>query len=82
MDEGITLETLWTYVEQAVRGDRKLRAQLFRTMQRLANHPSAPCEERALGAVISQVLMGDRDPDLSSLPGEIAEEVRLLLQRL
>jgi hypothetical protein len=79
---GVSLETLLEYVERAVRGDRRLLVQLFRTFQQLAGLPDAPPEERALGATLSLVLMGEREPDLSALPCDMAGEVRGLLVRL
>lgn len=78
----MTLEQLLVFVEQAVRGDRRLLVQLFRTMQQLAQHPSAPAEERALGEILSRVLMGERQPDLSPLPADMAQEVQDMLERL
>jgi hypothetical protein len=79
---GAPLDQLLAYIERAVRGDRRLRVQLFREMQRLAHHPSAPLEERCLGEVLSRVLMGDRQPDLSGLPEDMAVEVQTTLDKL
>lgn len=80
--QGITLEQLLVYVEQAVQSDRRLLVQLFREMQQLAHHPSAPPEEQAVGEVLSRVLMGDRSPDLSHLPPDMAGEVQQMLDRI
>ncbi len=79
---GLPLDQLLGYVEQAVRGDRRLLVGLFRQFQRLAHHPSAPPEERRLGEVLSRVLMGDRSPDLSGLPDDMTEEISLWLAHL
>jgi hypothetical protein len=79
---GLTLEELLGYVEKAACGDRRLLVQLFRTLQQLAHHPTAPPAERQVGAILSLVLMGERSPDLSSLPPDMAEEIRTLLVRL
>ncbi|MFM8320920.1 MAG: hypothetical protein ACKOC5_08415 [Chloroflexota bacterium] len=81
-DQGIPLDQLLSYVERAVRGDRRLLTGLFRQFQRLAHHPSAPPEERRLGEVLSLVLMGDRSPDVSGLPADMAEEIGELMRRL
>jgi len=70
------------FVEKALRGDRPLLTQLFREFQRLAHHPAAPPEERALGVVLSRILMGDHQPDLSQLPPEMIEELEAFLERL
>ena len=77
--DGLPLETLLEYVQRAVNGDRRLLVQLFREMQRLAHHPTAPPEERALGEVLSLVLMGERRPDLSALPVDMALEIEQML---
>jgi hypothetical protein len=78
----VTLETLLEVVERAVRGDRRLLVQLFRRFQQLAHLPGAPAEERLLGEILSRVLMGDRSPDLSALPADMAEEIETMLARL
>ncbi|MEJ2706979.1 MAG: hypothetical protein P8074_05130 [Anaerolineales bacterium] len=79
---GVTLQQLLVYVERAVRGDRKLLVQLQRTFQQMTSHPGVPTEERLLGSVLIQVLMGDRDPVLTELPEDAAQEVTQMLQRL
>jgi hypothetical protein len=79
---GLPLDQLLGYVEQAVHGDRRLLVGLFRQLQVLAHHPTAPPEERRLGEVLSLVLMGDRSPDLSGLPEDMAEEIRVWVERL
>lgn len=79
---GLSLEQLLGYVEQAVRGDRRLLVSLFRELQRLAHHPTAPAEERRLGEVLSLVLMGDRQPDLSGLPQDMVEEITPWIEHL
>ena len=55
---------------------------LFREMQRLAHHPTAPPEERRLGEVLSLVLMGDRQPDLSGLPEDMVDEISMWVEGL
>jgi hypothetical protein len=79
---GVPLDQLLVYVEQAVRGDRHLLVQLFRQFQLLAHHPTAPGEERLLGEILCLVLMGERHPDLSRLPGEMAADIQEMLDRL
>jgi hypothetical protein len=78
----ITIEQLLVYVERAVRGDRQLLVGLFRQFQRLAGLSTAPPEERLLGEILGRVLMGEREPDLSMLPAELAEEIQAMLERL
>jgi hypothetical protein len=78
----MTLQQLLVYVERAVRGDRKLLVQLQHTFQQKTSQPGVPAEERRLGNVLIQVLMGDRDPDLTGLPEDAAQELAQMLQRL
>lgn len=80
--QGVSLEQLLELVERAAGGDRRLLVQLFRVMQQLAHNPSATPEDRELGRLLSLVLMGDRSPDLSALPPDIAAEVSGLIARL
>lgn len=79
---GVPLDQLLAYVAQALHGDRRLRAGLFRQFQRLAQHPTAPPEERRLGAILARLLMGDRTPDLSGLPDDMRQEIEAWLVRL
>lgn len=78
----MTLDQLLVYVERAVRGDRKLLVQLQRTFQQMSSHPQVPLEERRLGEVLSQVLMGDHDLDLTGLPEDATRELSQMLERL
>jgi hypothetical protein len=81
-ERGVPLDQLLVLVERAVRGDPNLQIQLIETMRQLANHPTAPREERALGDVITAILIGNREPDLRKLSPDAAEEVQQLLKRL
>lgn len=81
-EDGVPLDELLAYIERAMRGDVNLHMQLLETMRRLANHPTAPPEERSLGEVLVAVLLGEREPDLSKLPTEAAEDVHALVERL
>lgn len=45
----------------------------------MATDPNTPAELRALGHVLNRVLSGDRTPDLSALPPELADEVQAML---
>jgi hypothetical protein len=79
---GAPLDQVPDYMERAVRGDRRLRVQLFRQMQRLAHLPGAPAEERRLGEILCAILMGERNPDFSSMPEEMVEELEGFLARI
>jgi hypothetical protein len=81
-EQGVPLDRLLLLIERAIHGDPNLQMQLIETMRQLANHPTAPREERALGDVLTGILIGNREPDLSKLPPDAAEEVGRLLERL
>jgi hypothetical protein len=53
---------------------------LFATAQQMRSAPDAPI--RALGRVLSQILTGERSPDLSDLPDGLTEAIRTLLASL
>jgi len=59
-----------------------LAAQLHAATRDMAAAPDAPAEVRALGRALNAVLSGDRNPDLSALPPELAEAVRAMLAQI
>jgi tetratricopeptide (TPR) repeat protein len=78
---GVTLPQLLEYVERAAAGgDKELGGQLFTAFQQMsrADDPTSS----ALGNVLLRVLVGEREPDLSKLPDEVASAVRGMLGRL
>ena len=77
--DGITLDQLLALVARAAGRGRDLGAQLFPLAQQMARDPSLPPELRALGGVLVRLLAGERDPDLSALPPELAAAVRQML---
>lgn len=81
-DQGLTLPQLLDLVEQAARGDQDLGLQLFQLLQQLLNDRTTPPELRALAGVLQRILIGDRNPTLDGLPGELASAVRGLVGRL
>jgi hypothetical protein len=68
-------------VAQACRPDAPagLAEQLHALTRSLAADNDMPAEFRALGRVLSAVLSGERDPDLSALPTELAQAVRAMI---
>ena len=78
--QGVTLPQLLELVERAAKGDKELGGQLFTAFQQMSrvDDPTS----RALGNVLLRVLVGEREPDLSKLPDEVASAVRGLLGRL
>jgi tetratricopeptide (TPR) repeat protein len=82
--EGITLEQLFDLVAQACQPDAPagLAAQLHAVTQGLATDAGMPAEVRALGRALNAVLSGDRAPDLTALPPQLAGAVRELVAQL
>jgi hypothetical protein len=80
----MTLDDLLDLVATACGPDAPagLGAQLHAFTQSLATDSAAPPEARALGRVLNHILSGERAPDLSALPPELADKIRALLERL
>jgi tetratricopeptide (TPR) repeat protein len=83
-DEAMTLDDLLDLVATACRPEAPpgLGEQLHAATRTMAADPGAPAELRALGRVLNHILSGERDPDLSALPPEVAEKVRGMLATL
>ena len=69
-------------VAQACQGDVALGRQLSQLTQQMAGDPNQPQEHRALGRVLTRILAGERQPDLSALPPELAQAVQEMLDSL
>ena len=80
--QGVSLQQVLVYVEQALTGDRRLLVQLFHQFQQMAKQPGVPVAERRLAEVLCSILMGEREPDLAKLEPEAAQEIQELLSRL
>jgi hypothetical protein len=78
---GLSLDDLLGLVALACRSDAPpgLAEQLHAATRTMAADTDVPAELRALGRALNAVLSGDRDPDLSALPPELAEALRRLL---
>jgi tetratricopeptide (TPR) repeat protein len=83
-EEAMTLDDLLTLVATACRPEAPpgLGEQLHAATRTMAADPRAPAGLRALGRVLNHILSGERDPDLSALPPEVAEKVRGMLATL
>ncbi len=79
-EQGMTLPQLLELVERAAGGDKELGGQLFTAFQQMAKADDA--FQSALGNALLRVLDGEREPDLSQLPDEVASAVRGMLGRL
>lgn len=80
--QGVSLQQVLVYIEQALTGDRRLLVQLFHQFQQMANQPGVPVAESQLGEVLCSILIGEREPDLEKLDPEAAQEIMEMLARL
>jgi tetratricopeptide (TPR) repeat protein len=82
--QGMTLDDLLDLVAQACRPDAPagLAEQLHALTRNISTDASMPDDIRALGRALNAVLSGERAPDLSALPPELADAVRELLAAL
>ncbi|MBL7063667.1 MAG: hypothetical protein ISS49_05585 [Anaerolineae bacterium] len=83
-EQALTLDDLLGLVAQAgtEQAPPGLGEQLFGLTRAMATQPQAPAEMRELGRVLNHVLSGERAPDLSALPPELAAKVRQMLAAL
>jgi hypothetical protein len=79
--QAMGLEDLFDMVAQACQPNAppQLGEQLYGLTQQLARDPRLPAEIQALGRVLNRILCGEREPDLSALPPELAQAVERLL---
>ncbi len=59
-----------------------LAGQLHAATRTMAADPNAPPEARALSRALNAILSGDRAPDLSALPPELAAALQRLLSTI
>lgn len=83
-ERGLSLDDLLDLVFQACQptAPAGLGEQLFTATHRMSIDSALPPELRAYGRVLNHVLAGERDPDLSALPQELAERVQAMLTAL
>lgn len=81
-EEGLTLDEFLGMVESAAKGDMRLGAQLFSLTQQMSGDAALEAGLRSLAQVLSLILAGDHDPDLSSLSAQFREPVRQMLERI
>lgn len=78
--QGVTLPQLIELVERAEGGDKELGGQLFTAFQQMARADDPGMS--ALGNVLLRIVIGERSPDLSGLPNDVASMVRGMLGRM
>ena len=80
----VTLDDFLNMVAQACRPGAPpgLGEQLYGATRGMATQPNAPAGIRELGRVLNAILSGERAPDLTALPPELADRVRSVLQAI
>jgi hypothetical protein len=59
-----------------------LGEQLWKATRGMATQPNAPAGMRELGRALNEILSGERSPDLSALPPQLADKVQGVLDAL
>jgi len=78
--QGLSAEQFIQMCVSAAREKRTEAPQLFEAAGKLAGDSNAPPEYQALGKVLQKIMLGDKAPDLSGLPEELAEALRKALE--
>ncbi|MBI5650347.1 MAG: hypothetical protein HZC40_07875 [Chloroflexi bacterium] len=83
-EQGITLDQLLGYVVVACKpgAPAGLAEQLHALTHQLAADANAPAEIRALGSALNHILSGERAPDVSALPPQLADAVRGVVEEI
>jgi len=76
----VSVEQFIQEAVSAARQKKPVAEQFFNACGKMARDPNAPPEIRALGAVLQHILAGEKAPDLSALPPELAALVRKALK--
>ncbi|MBL0348207.1 HEAT repeat domain-containing protein [Candidatus Villigracilis affinis] len=79
---GVTVIQLLEQVELVLRGDRELGKKLFSFTQKMAISSDYPSEIQVFGKVLTNILAGNRNPNLDELNEELASKIRIMLERL
>lgn len=81
---GITLDQLVQLVGAACQpgAPAGLAEQMHALTRQLATNGQMPPEAQALGRILNAILSGERNPDLSALPEQLAQPVQALLAAL
>jgi hypothetical protein len=80
--DGITIIQLLEQVERVLRGDRELGQKLFSFTQKMAVSSDNPPEIQAFGRALTNILAGNRNPNLNELTEEFALAIRIMLERV
>ncbi len=75
-ETAMSLRDFIRLVVQAHRSKAPQAAQLFDVVGKMATDKNLPPEVRELATILRKFMAGIKDPDLSTLPEELAEMVR------
>jgi len=78
--KGMTAEQFIIEAIQAARQKKPEAQHFYEAAGKMAGDPDAPDDLHTLGRVLQRIMIGDTKADLSSLPPELAEIVRKVLQ--
>ncbi len=79
-EQGLPVEAFIAAAVEAALQRQPAAEDYFKKAAQLASDPAAPAPLRTLGRVLRSILSGERSPDLSQLPPDLAEAVRRALQ--
>jgi len=77
--QGMTAEQFITSAVQCYLQRKPEAQQYYEASAKMANDPNSPAELRTLGKALQRILIGDKHPDLSSLPKEWSTLITTLL---
>lgn len=78
----MNFDALLQEVAEACRDDSPPHLTTEMIVRQMVCDPRQPAETRAIGEVLTQILAGNREPDLTNLPSEAASAIRDMLDSL
>lgn len=81
-EQGLSLGQLVIEVEHAARGNLTQGTHLARITEKISRDEKNSDDVRALARVLRQILAGERNPELSALPGPFAEIIQGIIREL
>ena len=81
LEQSMTAEQFIAGAIQSAREKRPEAEEYFKSAQKMAADASAPAETSELGRVLTRIMAGDTDADLSALTREVRKIVQSVLNR-
>jgi hypothetical protein len=81
-EQGLSLGQLIVEVEHAAHGNLTQGTYLARITERLSQDAQSPEDVRSLAKILRRILAGERNPEMSALPGPFAEIIQGMIQDL